>query len=452
MSRIEQLPDGTYVRTLSNVERAIIKKLYEEIHDREVADVEVDVIVKALSDNVTALANTLSNYLPASHQGKGGAVHAEASSNEAGFMSRAEHVKLSKFGEASAYVLKTDYASLKASLEDHLLEGTHAPVSDLKSRSMTPDYKMLIDNALVRKTGGTLTGRFTFTERENGFRWDAKGNPGSDGARIEFVDNDTGPSEEDSTLYIEVYNDGNVASGPDRVVIGTVTENTHPASEVRLRTIKKDGTVNGGKIVLETDVVEAPAIHAKSIMNAGALGIYGMNIDHILIIGCGLDGVRATGTGVWINGTKYETISRGLNVIALNRASRAMVLHKGYDTHSSAGSATTPSDAIDALTNDLNLLDHNHVVFIWAYDQPSFENRMSSAGDVTQLQIDNAIAALQRLGASDIVRNMPYRSSYAMVGIPTIGKGNALEQIGYPDAVELSTLLVEGTPLGLSFG
>ncbi|MNX95345.1 hypothetical protein D3C86_1276160 [compost metagenome] len=77
---------------------------------------------------------------------------------------------------------------------------------------------------------------------------------------------------------------------------------------------------------------------------------------------------------------------------------------------------------------------------------------MSSAGDVTQLQIDNAIAALQRLGASDIVRNMPYRSSYAMVGIPTIGKGNALEQIGYPDAVELSTLLVEGTPLGLSFG
>lgn len=59
MSRIQQMSDGSYVRTLSNVERAIIKKLYDEIHNREVAYQELLDRFIALNDTVTVMNTQL---------------------------------------------------------------------------------------------------------------------------------------------------------------------------------------------------------------------------------------------------------------------------------------------------------------------------------------------------------------------------------------------------------
>lgn len=61
MPRIEQLPNGSYVRKLNYVEDEIIKRLYQEVDDRKAGDLALDVRVQTVEEQLTTALAEIDN-------------------------------------------------------------------------------------------------------------------------------------------------------------------------------------------------------------------------------------------------------------------------------------------------------------------------------------------------------------------------------------------------------
>lgn len=61
MSRIEQRPDGSYVRRLTYLEEQLIKRLYQEINERKVNEEASEITMTTMQNDITVLKQELSN-------------------------------------------------------------------------------------------------------------------------------------------------------------------------------------------------------------------------------------------------------------------------------------------------------------------------------------------------------------------------------------------------------
>ncbi len=132
------------------------------------------------------------------------------------------------------------------------------------------------------------------------------------------------------------------------------------------------------------------------------------------------------------NQTIYNTTGRGLRLTVFDRQSLTKKHDKCYDLYS------TTVDYITELADYLNGLSDDVLVVLTSYDY---------------LRTNEALAkALARCGGSG--KMFDARQPYALVGIPTIGKGNGLEVYHGAGATEpyaeISTRIVNGTPQGLN--
>lgn len=487
MPRIEQMPNGTYVKTLTYLEKSLIARLYQEISERKqdvenltgrIVKVEESLLaLKVKTDEHQARLGELekkmnklfggseavidrplrvfgvveapffrstrtdgpplevassmlvrklnaeflqgktpSDFVPAEHRGKGGTEeHPLVNETTAGFMSPEEHIKLKAFQDASAYALKSDQDQLAQTVSDHIGSGgdAHALATPSQHGFMSAEDKAYLDslpsqlaamqseaqNSYVKKSGDQMTGDLEFTTPDKGIVWSENGTP-----------------------QVSIVRTGN---------------------QLRF----------SGQSVFQ-DTVDAPLVITQNLV-ADNITFKGMGIDHVRLVSVGLDSTRNDEAACYFNGqllvptgntTNKNTRGscRGWNVACFDRATRQILWVRGYDTHQDTGKTTAKSE-LNRLVNDLNSLDHTKVVLIWTWDQPSFEKATVT---YTQSELDSAYRALIRCGASQVVKNMKYRASYALIGIPTIGEGNGMEMYNYPDPVEMSTLLIGGTPIG----
>lgn len=61
MSRIEQRPDGSYVRRLTYLEEQLIKRLYQEINERKTSEEAFKITMTTMQDELTVVSRELSN-------------------------------------------------------------------------------------------------------------------------------------------------------------------------------------------------------------------------------------------------------------------------------------------------------------------------------------------------------------------------------------------------------
>jgi len=187
---------------------------------------------------------------------------------------------------------------------------------------------------------------------------------------------------------------------------------------------------------ITTGTLNANRIAAGSI-TADKLKIGSTKTSSLYVRGTGLNRtanriVRLDGIDL-VNGT-----GRGLTLTVLNRSDHSHVSSTTYDVY---GSDTARTD----LANALNALGNDKIVILTSYDAIRFNAALE--------------AAIERCGGGSVKDSYlatNYRLPYLLIGIPGIGKGKGIEIFTSTasDApyAEISTLIVDGTPVGINTG
>jgi len=198
--------------------------------------------------------------------------------------------------------------------------------------------------------------------------------------------------------------------------------------------ITMDGAINADFIKAGT--LQGNIIAAGSI-TADKLKIGSTKTSSLYVRGTGLNRnanriVRLDGIDL-VNGT-----GRGLTLTVLNRSDHSHVSSTTYDVY---GSDTARTD----LANALNALGNDKIVILTSYDAIRFNAALE--------------AAIERCGGGSVKDSYlatNYRLPYLLIGIPGIGKGKGIEIFTSTasDApyAEISTLIVDGTPVGINTG
>ncbi|MBI4705087.1 MAG: hypothetical protein HY744_28605 [Deltaproteobacteria bacterium] len=160
------------------------------------------------------------------------------------------------------------------------------------------------------------------------------------------------------------------------------------------------------------------AMHAIRVRSAGAdwCPVPGANCSRI----------------IEIDGKNYANDSRGLFVVAIDRASGAVTSLGNFDTYGS----TLDSDA---MAFAVNKLDDKSIVVFAAYD--AWPSNLTSA----------ARTAMFNCGASSYISGASYRDSYFLIGIPGAGQGGGIEahKTSASGAVATTTLMLDANVVGL---
>lgn len=127
-----------------------------------------------------------------------------------------------------------------------------------------------------------------------------------------------------------------------------------------------------------------------------------------------LDSKGILTSGVWNadNSQKLVETGRSYNLVKIKRDRGDIIFNNNYDIYGN------PAEA-KRLANDLNRTNDDNIIVITTYDEPK-TNRLS----------EELKEAMYRCGASEEIfgsSNFKYRSSYVLVGIPGVGKGNGYE-------------------------
>ena len=128
-----------------------------------------------------------------------------------------------------------------------------------------------------------------------------------------------------------------------------------------------------------------------------------------------------------LNGTRYSHGGRGHTIYKINRSSLAVARVGWYDTYAAGANCTN-------FVNGLNSVDENHIVVIISDDACSVDGNMAGA--------------LKKYGGLGQVF-APIRNSHAFVGIKNIGEGAGLDFVYKDRKAEISSTIVDGTPVGM---
>ena len=128
-----------------------------------------------------------------------------------------------------------------------------------------------------------------------------------------------------------------------------------------------------------------------------------------------------------LNGTQYSHGGRGHTIYKINRSSLAVAKVGWYDTYAAGANCTN-------FVNGLNSVDENHIVVIISCDACSVDGNMAGA--------------LKKYGGLGQVF-APIRNSHAFVGIKNIGEGAGLDFVYKDRKAEISSTIVDGTPVGM---
>ena len=128
-----------------------------------------------------------------------------------------------------------------------------------------------------------------------------------------------------------------------------------------------------------------------------------------------------------LNGTQYSHGGRGHTIYKINRSNLAVAKVGWYDTYAAGANCTN-------FVNGLNSVDENHIVVIISCDACSVDGNMADA--------------LKKYGGLGQVF-APIRNSHAFVGIKNIGEGAGLDFVYKDRKAEISSTIVDGTPVGM---
>lgn len=128
-----------------------------------------------------------------------------------------------------------------------------------------------------------------------------------------------------------------------------------------------------------------------------------------------------------LNGTRYSHGGRGHTIYKINRSNLAVAKVGWYDTYAAGANCTN-------FVNGLNSVDENHIVVIISDDACSVDGNMAGA--------------LKKYGGLGQVF-APIRNSHAFVGIKNIGEGAGLDFVYKDRKAEISSTIVDGTPVGM---
>ncbi|MFV9511801.1 phage tail spike protein [Tepidibacillus sp. LV47] len=204
----------------------------------------------------------------------------------------------------------------------------------------------------------------------------------------------------------------------------------------------KDAAITNAKIAsldaskITTGTLDANRIAAGSI-TADKLKIGTTKTSSLYVRGTGLNRnanrVVKVDEVYLVNGT-----GRGLTLTILNRSDHSHVSSTNYDVYGDAA-------ARDNLANALNALGNDKIVILTSYDAIRFNSALETA--------------IERCGGGNVKDSYlatNYRLPYILIGIPGIGKGKGVEIFTSTasDApyAEISTLIVDGTPVGINTG
>lgn len=128
-----------------------------------------------------------------------------------------------------------------------------------------------------------------------------------------------------------------------------------------------------------------------------------------------------------LNGTRYSHGGRGHTIYKINRSNLAVAIVGWYDTYAAGDNCTN-------FVNGLNSVDENHIVVIISDNACSVDGNMADA--------------LKKYGGLGQVF-APMRNSHAFVGIKNIGEGAGLDFVYKDRKAEISSTIVDGTPVGM---
>ena len=128
-----------------------------------------------------------------------------------------------------------------------------------------------------------------------------------------------------------------------------------------------------------------------------------------------------------LNGTRYNNDGRGHTIYKINRSNLAVAKVGWYDTYVAGAECTN-------FVNGLNSVDEDHIVVIISFDACSVD--------------DNMAGALKKYGGLGQVF-APIRNSHSFVGIKNIGEGAGLDFVYKDRKAEISSTIVDGTPVGM---
>ncbi len=189
------------------------------------------------------------------------------------------------------------------------------------------------------------------------------------------------------------------------------------------------GAVAGNNIVWDADgnVTFSPAVSllwnnaAANAANRGKLYVRGTGMNH------------HAPRKIMLNGSViHESNVRGLALTVITRDTLAVNSTAYYDVYAS-------ESVCDTLANALNALEADKIVVLSSCDSIRIN--------------DNLNTAIQRCGGADVTTVIA-RVPFALIGIPGIGKNNGVfahyGQGAAEPYAELSTLIINGTPQGIS--
>jgi len=128
-----------------------------------------------------------------------------------------------------------------------------------------------------------------------------------------------------------------------------------------------------------------------------------------------------------LNGTRYSHGGRGHTIYKINRSNLAVANVGWYDTYAAGANCTN-------FVNGLKSVDENHIVVIISYGACSVDGNMADA--------------LKKYGGLGQVFAQ-IRNSHAFVGIKNIGEGAGLDFVYKDRKAEISSTIVDGTPVGM---